>query len=461
MDHTDLAIRDESPDRTSARLAECSYGIARECCPCRAPAQEPSQYLDMPPNVWGTLGPKQSPPIDVLSQRDFEPPRPGSETSDSAQLAKSILTSNRASATDKLKAVEQLHEAGVREIQLPDADSGSLRTYAIEKVPIGKRHMVHLFSNDDAGNRRIVLRGIANGDGSYQQQRSQNGSHVGFYGDWWSANMKGRSGLSLEGQKSNQDAEELPDEGGSGQRTRRPRRSIVSSWEEKSLQPPDRDAGLPAREPYDNPPGMRRREAPYYNPPVDDRKALPPQRDTSRPGYQDEDFSPRPRPILERSRFYTHQRDGKSCGPTSLAMLKAHLRTGEPPSAAELKRLSDLTGTSRAGRFPGTVDDMARYVRTLNGMNSRAYNYREGDPRAIEYLDNELAQGHGILLRVRNPRTTNNHWIYVAGKNDRGEYIIGDPDRGNSGGRLNHDKPISRQHLISMMRHRNGFVAGW
>ncbi|MEZ4534443.1 MAG: hypothetical protein R3D26_05445 [Cyanobacteriota/Melainabacteria group bacterium] len=43
----------------------------------------------------------------------------------------------------------------------------------------------------------------------------------------------------------------------------------------------------------------------------------------------------------------------------------------------------------------------------------------------------ELDKGHTAVARVQNDRTGNSHYIYVAGRDNDGNYIIGDPDRRN------------------------------
>ena len=142
--------------------------------------------------------------------------------------------------------------------------------------------------------------------------------------------------------------------------------------------------------------------------------------------------------------------------------MRADFITGKAPSPDELKRLEDLTLCSQYGYFNGSLETMAEYARNL-GLHAKAYTYRQGDPREIQDLDHELAQGHGALIRVRNPRTQNpvGHWIYCAGKDQNGNYIIGDPDRKNNIAAFGHDRPVSQEHLVSMMNYRDGFVAGW
>jgi hypothetical protein len=78
----------------------------------------------------------------------------------------------------------------------------------------------------------------------------------------------------------------------------------------------------------------------------------------------------------------------------------------------------------------------------------------------MDDLDRELAQGHTAMARVINPHTGNPHWIYIAGKDQNGNYVIGDPDRHNNRA-FGHDRPVGRDYLYNLMSRRDGFVAVW
>jgi hypothetical protein len=99
--------------------------------------------------------------------------------------------------------VQELANAGVKQLDLPDSDGGS-RTYTIRTGEIGGKTMMHLFANDDQGKERIVLRGVINGSGSFDQEHDNSGSPVGFVGTWWQGHMSGRSpvGTSLAQEQS-------------------------------------------------------------------------------------------------------------------------------------------------------------------------------------------------------------------------------------------------------------------
>ncbi|HEY9719187.1 MAG TPA: hypothetical protein V6C69_17055, partial [Trichormus sp.] len=108
------------------------------------------------------------------------------------EQAKKILTDANSSSIDKLHMVQALANAGVNQLELPDSD-GRSRTYTIRTGQIGGKTMVHLFANDDQGKERIVLRGVINGSGSFDQEHDNSGSPVGFVGTWWQGHMSGRS----------------------------------------------------------------------------------------------------------------------------------------------------------------------------------------------------------------------------------------------------------------------------
>jgi hypothetical protein len=108
------------------------------------------------------------------------------------EQAKKILTDANSSSIDKLHVVQALANAGVNQIDLPDAD-GSSRTYNIRTGQIGGKTMVHLFANDDQGKERIVLRGVSNGSGSFDQEHDKSGNPVDLEGTWWQEHMSGRS----------------------------------------------------------------------------------------------------------------------------------------------------------------------------------------------------------------------------------------------------------------------------
>ncbi len=47
----------------------------------------------------------------------------------------------------------------------------------------------------------------------------------------------------------------------------------------------------------------------------------------------------------------------------------------------------------------------------------------------MQDLNKELDQGHTAVAKVQNAHTYNNHYVYIAGRDREGNYIMGDPDR--------------------------------
>jgi hypothetical protein len=109
--------------------------------------------------------------------------------------APAAILASDASAEDKIKAVEALGRAGHTSVEIVDKD-GSKRSMIIELEKAGARTLVHLYALDEQGKDRVVLRGIKNADGSYQNQQTEAGDKVGSYGTWWSKNMGDRSYFS-------------------------------------------------------------------------------------------------------------------------------------------------------------------------------------------------------------------------------------------------------------------------
>ena len=93
------------------------------------------------------------------------------------------------------------------------------------------------------------------------------------------------------------------------------------------------------------------------------------------------------------------------------------------------------------------------------GLEAKAYDYGMGHvgEQTIKDLNKELDLGHSAVAKVINPHTGHPHYIYVAGRDKDGKYIIGDQDRKNA----KHFKPVAENHLLQMMKGRDGFVAGW
>lgn len=160
----------------------------------------------------------------------------------------------------------------------------------------------------------------------------------------------------------------------------------------------------------------------------------------------------------DRRNFYAHQNDGFSCSAFSMAMMSSDWTTGRPPTNSESSQWKVIAGTTRQG-YRGTLNQVAADLREgIPGLQTKVYNYGMGrvGQQAMQDLNAELAQGHTAVAKVINPHTGNPHYIYIAGRTQNGDYIVGDPDRKNP-----HHQPISGEKLMRMMSRRDGFVAGW
>ena len=162
------------------------------------------------------------------------------------------------------------------------------------------------------------------------------------------------------------------------------------------------------------------------------------------------------RQLADRSSFYRHQNDAVSCSAFSMAMMYSDHKLGRPVNDSEAYKFKQLAGVTSHG-YRGSLADMGRQLESA-GLHARPYEYANNfNERGMADLNRELAAGHSAVARVINPHTGNPHYIYIAGRDSSGRYIVGDPDRKN----LAYHQPVSAERLYSMMRGRNGFVAGW
>lgn len=165
------------------------------------------------------------------------------------------------------------------------------------------------------------------------------------------------------------------------------------------------------------------------------------------------------RQFSDRSKFYKYQDDGVSCSAFSMAMMVSDHKLGRPvKSGSESHSFKKLAGTTSHG-YRHSLEGMANQLRS-KGLNARAYRYDKFGPQGLKELNKELDKGHTAVARVINDRTGNRHYIYIAGRDGDGNYIVGDPDRKNS---KNHSV-VSPERLLRDMSKRKpdgGFVAGW
>jgi len=114
-------------------------------------------------------------------------------------------------------------------------------------------------------------------------------------------------------------------------------------------------------------------------------------------------------------------------------MLDSDQRLGRPIQLGrEAQGYKQLTGTTAHG-YRGSLETMAGQMQSL-GLKAKAYDYGFGNVghEAMKDLNHELDQGHSAVAKVINPHTGNPHYIYIAGRDENGKYILGDPDRKNT-----------------------------
>jgi hypothetical protein len=344
----------------------------------------------------------------------------------SQEQAGRVLANEKSSSVDKLKAVESLYKAGTKQIQIADR-VGMARTYTIERQRFSNHQsMVHLFAQDDDGKRRIVLRGVSNEDGTYRQERGNDGNYADYQGSWWTEHMAMRTAIV----RPNSTSVDV-----------RPPRGHGPAHEQPQVVPQA---------------GVEPRQEPMRHHLATTEQNEPPSPAVTAP----QTYFLRP---IDRRRFFAVQPDNISCGPTALAMAHSDFITGRPPRAREIEYLEQVTGTFENGRYPGGADLMAVHARRYGGLEAKAYNYGFNNGRvAMDYLDAELKKKHGAIIWMLNENTGNGHWGYVAGIDRRsGNYVLGDPGGMNTGIYKTHLSPVSREHLINLLNYRTGFAAVW
>jgi hypothetical protein len=113
------------------------------------------------------------------------------------------------------------------------------------------------------------------------------------------------------------------------------------------------------------------------------------------------------------------------CGPTSLLMGLADWGVMEP-TEANRKQLIQDTGTLAAGQFPGDVQLISTWAKN-KGLQSE-YSRTKPD---IEGMDRAIAEGKTLVVNGsmlgRDGKTVYPHFVYIAGRDANGNYILGDP----------------------------------
>jgi hypothetical protein len=169
--------------------------------------------------------------------------------------------------------------------------------------------------------------------------------------------------------------------------------------------------------------------------------------------------------MQHRDQLCLQQTNSYGCAAFSLEMGLADWQGRTPKEGARRLENTPVGGTTiaNAGRFPGGLPDMAD-LSSRQGLNAKVYSYDRGvSPNTLKALNHEPDQGYTALVRVINPTTGNNHWVYAIGRTeDGGRCIIADPSRRNNQVGGTHHNPLTPTQLLrAMNRGGAGFVAVW
>jgi hypothetical protein len=398
---------------------------------------------------------KYLPTISTLqAERDTKP--------EAVNKAQALLLNHSAKPEERLRAASELVHQGVHSLKVTD-DKGRESTLRLDSSKMGNREMVHVFVKDGK-HEKVALRGNLT-DNGVEEQRDVKGKHVGLEG-------KGAEAFK------HMHADGTPQKDAPVPPRKAPEQHDAPLPPRKA--PEQHDAPLPPRkapEQHDAP--LPPRKAPEQHDPVDAPKLAPKPAPKPDSDGADQSFFPGKRPdvkpdsgvhvtsLAERNTFYKHQTTPVDCSAVSMGEAYSHHRLGRPLTDSETVQMRRLAGVTQHG-YRGSLDTMAHQMETT-GLKAKAYEYSGNfNEKGMADLNRELAAGHSAVARVINTHTGNPHYIYIAGRDGNGNYIVGDPDRKNNGqyvpraGRVvNHDKPMSAQELYTMMRGRNGFVAAW
>ena len=99
----------------------------------------------------------------------------------SSDPAAATLFNKDSTDEQKLKAVQELANAGVKDLSYRDG-SGNEHKLRMAVESAGNRQMVHMYASGADGAEQIALRGIARADGSFEHERDSKGNFVDFKG---------------------------------------------------------------------------------------------------------------------------------------------------------------------------------------------------------------------------------------------------------------------------------------
>ena len=116
--------------------------------------------------------------LDALT--DKRPPAEAQRSPENKGAAATLFDGN-SSPQQQLEAVRELSKLGISNLTMQGKD-GQSYNLRLEREAAGTREMVHLHMTGPDGKEHVVLRGIANQDGSFTQERNRSGQHADWYG---------------------------------------------------------------------------------------------------------------------------------------------------------------------------------------------------------------------------------------------------------------------------------------
>ncbi len=157
----------------------------------------------------------------------------------------------------------------------------------------------------------------------------------------------------------------------------------------------------------------------------------------------------RPQMNVDRDGIYLQQPNGWSCGPTSLAM--AMTAAGLKPHALDsMWEMANALGARDGVGTPGSASLIAEVARRQGASAEYNPSREAGDVRAA------LQRGHGAVVNG-DLGSGAGHFIYLAGLDENGQYIVCDPARPGIT-RWNDDE---LNHFTHCGRNPPGFAEIW
>jgi predicted chitinase/biotin carboxyl carrier protein len=156
-------------------------------------------------------------------------------------------------------------------------------------------------------------------------------------------------------------------------------------------------------------------------------------------------------PNLDHNQWYKPQPGNWQCGPTSLTMAMASWGM-RPADDATLDEMVKLTGANPDDGVPGNASLVANAAKEA-GMEA-TFN-PDGSAAAVGAA---VDRGHSVILNGGLPGG-GGHFIYVAGRDDSGNFLVGDPARPQ----ITSMTPTELEQFSNANpgQHPNGFAEVW